>query len=111
MDPGLRRDDAVSKASFRPLRMVLVIMALLLFISFAAQWYGRNITMPRYCKDPVETIERVREVLTNKEPAGDGDRKPYIIAARLTFLLPRESNEQLDPYIERLQRHIDQQCR
>ena len=91
--------------------MILVILALLLFISFAAQWYGRNITMPRYCDDPVGTIERVREVLTNNEPAGDGDRKPYIIAARLTFLLPRESNEQLDPYIERLQRHIDQQCR
>ncbi len=111
MDPGLRRDDAASKASFRPLRMILVILALLLFISFAAQWYGRNITMPRYCEDPVGVIERVRKVLTNTKPAGDGDRKPYIIAARLTFLLPRESDEQLDPYIERLQRHIDQQCR
>ncbi len=99
------------KASFHPLRMVLVILALLLFISFAAQWYGRNITMPRYCNDPVGVIERVREILTDKEPAGNGDRKPYIIAARLTFLLPRESDEQLDHYIERLQRHIDQQCR
>ena len=99
------------KASFRPLRMILVILALLLFISFAAQWYGRNITMPRYCNDPVGVIERVREVLTNEKPAGEGDRKPYIIAARLTFLIPRESDEQLDRYIERLQRHIDQQCR
>ena len=90
--------------------MVLVILVLLFFISFAAQWYGRNITMPRYCSDPVGVIERVREVLTNTRPAGDGDRKPYIIAARLTFLLPRDSDEQLDSYIERLQRYIDQQC-
>ena len=108
-EPTSRNQE--KKAPFRPLRMILVILALLLFISFAAQWYGRNITMPRYCSDPVGVIERVREVLTNKEPAGDGDRKPYIIAARLTFLLRRNSDQQLDPYIERLQRHIDQQCR
>jgi len=111
MDPGPRRGASVSTTPFRPLRMILVILALLLFISFAAQWYGRNVTMPRYCEDPVGVIERVREVLINNEPAGGGDRKPYIIAARLTFLLPRESDEQLELYIERLQRHIDVQCR
>jgi len=111
MDSGIRRNDAISTTPFRPLRMILVILALLLFISFAAQWYGRNITMPRYCTDPAGVIERVREVLSNRKPAGSGDRKPYIIAARLTFLLPRRSDEQLDLYIERLQRHIDQQCR
>jgi hypothetical protein len=98
------------KAPFRPLRLIVIILIILLSISFAAQWYGRNITMPRYCKDPVGVLERVHEVLTKKQPAGDGDRKPYIIAARLTFLIPRESDEQLEVYIARLQRHIDQQC-
>lgn len=56
-------------------------------------------------------LERVRRLLTETEPAGTGDRKPYIIAARLTFLIPRASEESLKEYMSRLQRHIDQQCR
>ena len=84
---------------------------ILLGISSAAQWYSGNVTLPRYCQDPVQTIEGVRKVLTEQSPAGDEDRKPYIIAARLTFLLPRESNEPLDAYIARLHSHLDQQCR
>ncbi|MEN8213218.1 MAG: hypothetical protein ABFR19_02545 [Pseudomonadota bacterium] len=99
------------RTPFRPLRMIVVILLILLGISFAAQWYGRNVTMPRYCNDPAGVIARVHEVLTNKNPAGEGDRKPYIIAARLTFLLPRDSDEQLEAYIARLQDHVDQQCR
>lgn len=104
-------DNLDDKPPFRPLRLIVIILLILLGISTAAQWYSGNVTMPRYCDDPVQTIERVRSVLTERTPAGDGDRKPYIIAARLTFLIPRESNEPLDAYIERLQRHIDQQCR
>ncbi len=97
-------------AHFRPVRLIVVILIILLSISFAAQWYGRNITMPRYCRDPAGVLERVHKVLTQEEPAGDGDRKPYIIAARLTFLVPRDSNEQLRAYMQRLQQHINQQC-
>ena len=99
------------RVSFRPIRLVAVILILLLAISIAAQWYGQQVSMPRYCADPVGMLQKVREVLTERRPAGDGDRKPYILAARLMFLLPRENNEGLDKYIERLQRHIDQQCR
>lgn len=98
------------KAPFRPLRLILAILMILVAISFAAQWYGRNVTMPRYCEDPAGVLERVHEVLTRERPAGDGDRKPYIIAARLTFLVPRKSDEPLDVYLQRLQAHIDQQC-
>ncbi|MEN8177650.1 MAG: hypothetical protein ABFS39_03430 [Pseudomonadota bacterium] len=99
------------KPPFSPLRLIVIVLLILLGISSAAQWYSGNVTMPRYCQDPVQIIERVRKVLTEQTPAGDGDRKPYIIAARLTFLVPRESNEALDDYILRLQMHLDQQCR
>ncbi|WP_456412602.1 hypothetical protein [Thiolapillus sp.] len=103
--------NPVQYSGFRPLRLILVILALLIGISFAAQWYSRNITMPRYCQYPAEeTLQRIREVLTEKTPAGNGDRKPYIIAARLTFLLPREGDEPLNSYLSRLQRHIERQC-
>jgi len=98
------------KPPFRPARLILVILLLLLAISAAAQWYSRNVTLPRYCKDPVSIMQRVYQVLTEKTPAGTGDRKPYIIAARLTFLVPRDSNEPLRDYMNRLQRYIDQQC-
>ena len=98
-------------SGFHPFRLILVILALLIGISFAAQWYGRNVTMPRYCEYPAEqTLNRVREVLTERTPAGSGDRKPYIIAIRLTFLLPRKLDEPLNSYLSRLQRHIEQQC-
>lgn len=99
------------KPPFKPLRVVIAVLLILLGISSAAQWYSRNVTMPRYCEDPVQVLARARQVLTEKTPAGEGDRKPYIIAARLTFLVPRESNEPLDVYMNRLQQHIDQQCR
>ncbi len=97
-------------AAFHPARLVLTILLILLGISAAAQWYSRNITLPRYCEYPVSVMQRVYQVLTEKTPAGAGDRKPYIIAARLTFLVPRDSNEALNDYMNRLQRYIDQQC-
>ncbi|WP_419595150.1 hypothetical protein, partial [Thiolapillus sp.] len=102
--------DSQQNTAFHPFRLILVILAMLIGISFAAQWYSRNVTMPRYCEYSGDMLKRVREVLTEKTPAGQGDRKPYIIAARLTFLVPRKPDEPLNSYLARLQRHIDQQC-
>jgi hypothetical protein len=104
-------ENLADKPPFRPMKMVLVVLLIVLGISGAAQWYSTNITLPRYCNDPVQTLEHVRRLLTEREPAGDGERKPYIIAARLTFLIPRESNEELEEYLGRLKQHIDTQCR
>ncbi|MCP3661372.1 MAG: hypothetical protein GY696_02575 [Gammaproteobacteria bacterium] len=107
---NLAPEELASKPPFRPLKLIMGVLLTLLLISAAAQWYARNITMPRYCEDPAGILARVRKLLTEERPAGDGDRKPYIIAARLTFLIPRESNEPLESYMDRLTRHIDQQC-
>ncbi|MBT3012235.1 MAG: hypothetical protein KUF77_06445 [Candidatus Thiodiazotropha sp. (ex Lucina aurantia)] len=98
-------------APFHPVRLILIILLILFSISMAAQWYGENVTMPRYCQYPGDVIGRVRQVLNEKEPAGEGDRKPYIIAARLMFLVPRHNDEKQNDYILRLQQHIDKQCR
>ena len=103
--------DRQRQGSFRPLKLIFIIALILLGISVAAQWYAGNITLPRYCENPAQTLERVRRLLTQARPAGDGDRKPYIIAARLTFLIPRKSEETLERYLERLQGHIDLTCR
>jgi len=106
----MTREELEEKPPFRPVRLISVILIILIAISAAAQWYSRNVTMPRYCEDPVATMERTYRLLTEKTPAGGGDRKPFIIAARLTFLVPRESNEALTDYMSRLQRHVDQLC-
>jgi hypothetical protein len=103
--------DSNDKPPFRPLRLVAVVLVIMLGISSAAQWYSSNITLPRYCEDPVGVLTHVRQLLTETHPAGDEDRKPYIIAARLTFLIPQESEEPLTIYINRLRGHIEQQCR
>ncbi|MES9879392.1 MAG: hypothetical protein ABW185_00735 [Sedimenticola sp.] len=104
-------EDLENKPPFKPMKVILVVLLILLGISSAAQWYSGNVTMPRYCKEPVETLARIKQLLTEKRPAGNGDRKPYIIAARLTFLIPREGDEPLEDYLLRLQQHIDRQCR
>ncbi|MCU7846213.1 MAG: hypothetical protein KZQ93_20450 [Candidatus Thiodiazotropha sp. (ex Monitilora ramsayi)] len=105
---GLHEDG---RTQFRPIRLVLAILSILILISLAAQWYGEQVTMPRYCQYPDGVIDRVELVLNEQTPAGDGDRKPYIIAARLMFLVPRQSEESQKNYIERLERHIERQCR
>ncbi len=103
--------DLENNPPFRPLQLVLIVLAIILGISWMAQWYGSRVIMPRYCEDPARTLTDVHRLLTEERPAGDGDRKPFIIAARLTFLVPRESNEPLETYLDRLQRHLDRQCR
>ncbi|MES9856887.1 MAG: hypothetical protein ABW166_09830 [Sedimenticola sp.] len=104
-------EELENKPPFKPIKVILVVLLILLGISSAAQWYSGNVTLPRYCKEPVEILARVRQLLTEKRPAGEGDRKPYIIAARLTFLIPRESDELLENYMSRLQQHLERQCR
>ena len=108
--PETNIQNQETRGNFRPLRMILAILLLLVGISFAAQWYSRNVTMPRYCEYSADLLDRVRQVLTEQTPAGSGDRKPYIIAARLTFLVPRKPDEPLNTYLSRLQRHVEQQC-
>ena len=84
---------------FRPLRLVMVILLLVLGLSFAAQWYARQVTLPRYCDHPEQALLHVEQLLTERRPAGDGARKPYVIAARLTFLVPRQHDEPLADYL------------
>lgn len=97
-------------APFHPLRLAALAALMLLGISTAAQWYARSVTLPRYCAEPEQVLERVRQVLTEERPAGDGERKAHILAARLTFLVPREGEEPLPAYLARLGRHLRNEC-
>jgi hypothetical protein len=93
--------------------LVSIVLLSLLGISLANQWYANHITLPRYCDEPVPTtVERVRQLLAEQRPADDSfeSRRPYIIAAKLLFLLPRGDGESEDTYLARLQRHLQREC-
>ena len=111
MIPGTPEGTEEQPAPFHPLRLAVLAALMLVGISAAAQWYARSVTLPRYCANPEQVLERVRQVLTEERPAGDGERKAHILAARLTFLVPRESDEALSVYVARLEHHLRIECR
>jgi len=98
---------------FRLWPLIVGVLLTLLGISLANQWYAQNIAMPRYCEDPVQTLEQVRQLLTEKTPADDNfeSRRPYIVAAKLLFLVPRSREEDEKSYLLRIQQHLEEQCR
>ena len=54
------------------MRRILVVFsitaAVMLFIFSSADWYATNAALPRYCEDPVGSIEIVHEILTTPNP-------------------------------------------
>lgn len=87
-----------------------VITGAMWLIFNSAQWYADNAAMPRYCNDPATTVELVGRILTSANPAGDETRRPYVIAAKLIFLVPRLDDEPLPSYMARLRARITETC-
>ncbi|MBA1331916.1 hypothetical protein QQ73_12555, partial [Candidatus Endoriftia persephone str. Guaymas] len=48
-DPVTQSEPA---GEFKLWRLILAVLLILLGISISAQWYARNITLPRHCEDP-----------------------------------------------------------
>jgi hypothetical protein len=96
------------------MRRIVIVFALtamvMLFIFNSADWYARNSALPRYCANPGQTVEIVREILTSDTPGDGKKRRPYIVAAKLIFLVPQQEDEALDAYMARLRQQISQAC-
>lgn len=97
-------------SSFKPVRLVLVVLLIMLFIAQAIKWYSHSVTLPRFCDDPELALHHLQEIVTQQSPAGDDSRRPYIIAAKLIFLVPQKSDEPVTDYIHRVRRHLNQRC-
>ncbi len=95
---------------FNPLRVIIPVLLLTLSVSFAARWYAQQVSLPRYCEDPAQALHHLEQIIVEDRPAGDSARKPYIIAAKLLFLLPLESSESREDYLQRVQQHLRRQC-
>ena len=97
------------------MRRILVVFCFtavaMLLIFDAAEWYADNSALPRYCESPADTVEHVREILSNAEPTEGTSKRPYVVAAKLIFLVPREDAEPLQSYLERLRGRISESCR
>jgi len=102
-DPGKTKE-------FSPWPLILVITATLLLVPVWSYWYADHVSLPRYCKNPELSLQQLEQVIREKKPAGDGERKPYIIAAKLLFLVPQDSNESIPAYLSRIRGILRVQC-
>jgi len=96
---------------FNPAPMIIIVALSVLGVAGMSNWYSNNVSMPRYCDTPEQTVFYLQELLTKERPAGDESRRPYLIAAKLLFILPKGGDETLDAYLQRVRLHIAQQCR
>ncbi len=99
-------------SNFKPIRLVLIILVIMLIISQSVKWYSQSVTLPRFCEDPEMAVHHLEEIISKKAPAGEGykGRKPYIIAAKLIYLIPQGSSEANQDYINRVRQELSKRC-
>ena len=107
-DPASLSD--FSAAGFPVLRLLLAVFGLLVIVFWFSNFYSRQVSLPRYCEQLEQSLQRLNAINTQSRPAGDKSRRDYIIAAKLEFLLPKAADEPLDAYIRRLGKRLRQQC-
>lgn len=91
---------------------ILIATLLVMFsVSIAIEWYSEHVSLPRYCADPQESLRYLEADLRHQRPAGNEPRKPYLIAAKLLFLVPRASEESINDYLDRVELEILRRCR
>lgn len=105
-------DNEFLTTNFKPVRFLFIILLIMLLISQAVKWYSTSVTLPRFCDDPQLTLHHLEELISKRTPAGEGRaaRKPYIIAAKLIYLVPQKSNESNEQYLQRIRAELSQRC-
>ena len=106
-----KHHDLSEITEFKPWRLIGFILFLLLAISFWLKWYTGAVSIPRYCDNPSDAMYYLKKVLTEKTPAKNESRRPYLIAAKLIYLIPQLPDEPIPDYLARLRVRISEQCR
>ncbi len=94
----------------RVLAVCLLTSVAMVLIFDGAQWYADNSALPRYCENPVDTVGYVREILSGDAVPEGASKRPYVVAAKLIFLVPRQDAEPLQSYLARLRVRISESC-
>lgn len=90
--------------------VLAVVTVALSAIFHAADWYADDVLLLRYCAAPSSSVSLVERILTDPRPAGNSATEPYVIAAKLIYLVPRQPDETLPIYLARLNRKIAARC-
>ena len=104
------QDQDLIKAPFNPLKVILPVLFALLSVSLMAQWYASNVTLPRFCKDPQQTLRQLSKLLDDKASIYTEQRRQTMIAAKLLFLHPMQQDESKSDYLRRLNYFMLNQC-
>ena len=83
----------------------------MLGIGHWADWYAKEVSVPRFCRiERPLLMDRFKRIVTQRRPASAEKTRPYIIVAKLLFLVPREAGEAVGPYLVRVENHLDEIC-
>lgn len=91
--------------------MVLFVAAALLLVFAASDWYVDRVSLPRYCQQQQSVLLRLAEIVSADSAFGAATRHDYLLAAKLAFLVPRDSDEPQAAYLERVRRRLQEQCK
>ena len=97
-------------ARFNPLKIIIPVLLALLSVSLMSQWYANNISLPRYCENPQKTLQSLQGLMDESSPLKDEQRRQNMIAAKLLFLHPRQSDESSEDYLQRLRYLMLSEC-
>ncbi len=90
--------------------MVLVVLVVLLLVSLRFQSQIQEVSIPRYCQNTMQTLQLLEAVLTKERPAGNESRRPYLVAAKLLYLLPQQKDETIVDYLNRVELYLTGYC-
>ena len=110
LQPSSNHEVSADFPAFKPWRLIVFVLLILLAISFWLKWYTGAVSLPRYCDNPADTMHYLEKVLTEKTPAKSEPRKPYLIAAKLIYLIPQQIDESVPDYLDRLKTRLGEQC-
>lgn len=88
----------------------MVASAVMLYVAHMADNRAGTALLRRYCDDPAAHVALVKRILTKADPADGGTRRPYIIAAKLIYIVHQNVNEPVPSYLQRLHTSIVASC-
>ena len=104
-------DPSISVAPrFNPLKIIISVLLALLSVSLMAQWYANNISLPRYCENPQKALQSLQGLMDESTALKDEQRRQNMIAAKLLFLHPQQSDESSVDYLQRLRYLMLSEC-